>query len=404
MVDLSLLSDTERFSSVLYKKMADLSAGVTQFELYEFHYCLDNLTPATGWDSLDIPGCGEIEALIRRKEFYLGIRHRPQHDGQLVLDEQIAWLTRALFAGLAVGIYSPEWIQSLFYFDPRGFIFLPRTEYFPPAVREHLGGQPAFQLEPTQPRFETAFEIGYREFKEANLAIDRLFLDVIQALIASRGTPLLLTLLGPSAAGKTEITGRMRAALISSGMRVAAIEMDNFFKDREFRESRPVDKEVIHFELFRKCMTDLLAGKPVSAPRYDSVRAISSHDLQSRLRPGEYAIEIEPADVLLLEGNFPFQIPEIAPLIGLKIVYLTDDPIRLKRKWKRDVDFRRKYEPLYLCNRFFRTQFLRQQEVYLPMMTICDMVVDTTGAALWLTPEIRAGMDFERLRSAPCPN
>ena len=58
------------------------------------------------------------------------------------LSESLTQSVPYIFAGLAVGIYSPEWIQSLFYFDPRGFIFLPRTEYFPPAVREHLGGQP----------------------------------------------------------------------------------------------------------------------------------------------------------------------------------------------------------------------------------------------------------------------
>jgi len=292
----------------------------------------------------------------------------------------------------------------LFYFDPRGFIFLPRTEYFPTAVREHLCGQPAVQFPATQSRFDTAFEVGYKAFKEANLTIDQVFLDVVQAIVAAKGTPLLLTLLGPSAAGKTEITERLREVLSCTSIHVTAVEMDNFFKDREFRENHILDKEVIHFELFNKCMSDLLVGKKASAPRYDSVRALSSHDLESRLRPGEKEIEIEPADVLLLEGNFPFQIPEIAPLIGLKIVYLTDDPIRLKRKWRRDVDYRRKYQPLYLCNRFFRTQFLRAQEVYLPMMTICDMVVDTTGAALWLTPEICAGLDLERLLRAISSN
>ena len=60
-----------------------------------------------------------------------------------------------------------------------------------------------------------------------------------------------------------------------------------------------------------------------------------------------------------MEGNFPFHIDEIARLIGIKIVYLTDDPIRLKRKWKRDIDYRKKYDPAYFRNRFFRTQFLQ---------------------------------------------
>ncbi len=101
-------------------------------------------------------------------------------------------------------------------------------------------------------------------------------------------------------------------------------------------------------------------------------------------------MEIEPADIILLEGNFPFHLPEIAHLAGIKIVYLTDDPIRLKRKWKRDIDYRKKYDPVYLCNRYFRTQFLRAAEVYLPLMEVSDVVVDTTAAALWVKPEIAA--------------
>ena len=79
---------------------------------------------------------------------------------------------------------------------------------------------------------------------------------------------------------------------------------------------------------------------------------------------------------------------EIANLIGIKVVYLTDDPIRLKRKWKRDIDYRKKYDPTYFRNRFFKTQFMRADDIYRPLMEMCDMVVYTTGATLWVTPEI----------------
>jgi uridine kinase len=84
---------------------------------------------------------------------------------------------------------------------------------------------------------------------------------------------------------------------------------------------------------------------------------------------------------------------EIADLIGIKVVYLTDDPIRLKRKWKRDIDYRKKYDPTYFRNRFFKTQFMRAEDIYRPLMETCDMVVDTTGAALWVTPEIAEMLD-----------
>ena len=94
------------------------------------------------------------------------------------------------------------------------------------------------------------------------------------------------------------------------------------------------------------------------------------------------------ADVIFIEGNFPFQLPEISEAIGIKVVYLTDDPIRLKRKWKRDIDFRKKYDPTFFVNRYFKTQFLRGDDCYALQMKCCDIVVDTTGASLWVTPEI----------------
>ena len=75
-------------------------------------------------------------------------------------------------------------------------------------------------------------------------------------------------------------------------------------------------------------------------------------------------------------------------MIGIKVVYLTDDPVRLKRKWKRDIDYRKKYDSSYFRNRFFKDQFIMAEIAYLPQMEVCDIAVDTTGAALWVTPEI----------------
>ena len=118
------------------------------------------------------------------------------------------------------------------------------------------------------------------------------------------------------------------------------------------------------------------------------IDGISSHGLDGRLKPGGLPVEIEPADILFIEGNFPFLIDEVNHLIGIKVVYLTDDPVRLKRKWKRDIDYRKKYDLSYLRNRYFKDQFIMAQIVYQPQMEGCDMIVDTTGAALWATAEV----------------
>ena len=58
--------------------------------------------------------------------------------------------------------------------------------------------------------------------------------------IASRGTPILLAIAGPTAAGKTEIVERLRQAFEQEGKKIAAIEMDNFLTDRDYREAKGI--------------------------------------------------------------------------------------------------------------------------------------------------------------------
>ncbi|MGB8253371.1 MAG: hypothetical protein WCF08_09145, partial [Anaerolineaceae bacterium] len=187
----------------------------------------------------------------------------------------------------------------------------------------------------------------------------------------------------------TEIVSRLRSTFEDAGMRVSTIEMDNFLTDTEYRETNHIDSmgiEAFHFEIFMESVTKLLQGQKVDIPHYSY--GVSSHDPHGKLKSGKTMLEVEPSDIIFIEGNFPFQIEDVAHLIGIKVVYLTDDPIRLKRKWKRDIDYRKKYDPNYFRNRFFRTQFLRAYDCYRAQMEACDMIVYTTAAELWATPEV----------------
>jgi uridine kinase len=232
--------------------------------------------------------------------------------------------------------------------------------------------------------------LGYKDFQECNREVDQAFIDLVLSLVAVKGTPILLTLAGPTAAGKTEIVSRLRKAFELNKQKVTSIEMDNFLLDNDYRDEKGIKtlgKEAYHFDLFLQSLDGILHGKRITIPHYES--SVSSHDETSQLKPGSHPIVIEPADIIFLEGNFPFQIQELSSFIGIKIVYLTDDPIRLKRKWKRDMDYRKKYDVNYFRNRYFRTQFLRAEDCYRLQMKECDLVVDTTGAALWVTPAMQ---------------
>jgi len=388
MASSSRLRSPLEFSEILFERMIPINPAIKKLALYEFRYAIEGLYPEAGWNSVELDEEDEIKKVIGQREFFDSIQTKPREKDRIVLDESIARLTRMLFAGLVRGEYSQAWVNKLFYFDLRGFYFLPRTIYITEAGLAHFGGKPFRSFEPHQKQFEHVQEIGYLDFQDANREIDQAFTEMIQALVRVRGTPILITLAGPTAAGKTEITERLLTSFEKMGKTTTTIEMDNFLLDRDFRDNKPMGKETTHFKLFKKCLLEILQGKKITIPRYDSLSASSSHDLEGNLKPGCLSLEIEPADIIFLEGNFPFQMEEIAGLIGIKVVYLTDDPIRLKRKWKRDIDYRKSYDPAHFRNRFFKTQFQRAEDIYRPQIEKCDIVVDTTGAVLWVTPEI----------------
>jgi uridine kinase len=376
------------FEPRLFETMKSLNPGLNDLEQYEFDYALKNFCPANGWGSVTLDEISRIESEINSRAFYEGIQTKTKVNDKTALDDNIVRLNRMLFVGLANGVYPAAWVNEHFYFDIRAFLFFHRTKYFTPEVVAHFGGSPFKQFEPMQRSLAGQQEIGYRVFSQANTAVDDAFIRTVVRLIEKRGTPVLLTLAGPTAAGKTEIMARLFQTFTNLGKKITTLEMDNFLIDRDLRGEQPIGQKTSHFEIFKESLKGLQQGRKVLVPRYDFIRATSSHDIDHRLKPGCTPIEIEPADVIFIEGNFPFQMQEIADLIGIKVVYLTDDPIRLKRKWFRDIDLRKKYDPVFFINRYFKTQFLRADDCYALQMACCDIVVDTTNAALWVAPKI----------------
>ncbi|MCJ7734174.1 MAG: hypothetical protein MUP11_06465 [Anaerolineales bacterium] len=391
-----LLNDPQVFSADLFEIMPGLNPGIEQMALYEFRYCLNNITPEAGWGSVKLEPAEAIVQMTNNPDYYESIQIKPRVGDKIVLDDNIVSLAQMLFVGLVTGAYLPEWVNEHFYFDIRSFFFLHRTRYFTELILEHFGGKPYRQFEQLQKQFDRCLDIGYKAFSQANAELDQLFINSVKKIIAARGTPILLAIAGPTAAGKTEIVERLRLAFEADGQNTSSVELDNFLTDRDEREERGVHsrgKDAIHFELLKESLENITSGEKISIPRYDFIDGISSHNLDGSLKPGCVPLEIEPADIIFMEGNFPFLIQELVHYIGIKVVYLTDDDVRMKRKWKRDIDYRKKYEPTYYRNRYFKTQFLMADFAYRPQMEVCDLTVDTSGAALWTTPEIAGILD-----------
>ncbi len=387
------LKNPDLFCQRLFEEMKVVAPVVETMESYEFRYCLNNITPPNGdWSVIKVEKVQEVEKQITSFAFFDSIQIKPKVDGQIVLDETVERITRMLFVGLVTGDYSAQWLRDHFYFDPRSFNFYVRSVYLTPGIILHLGGAPFKSFEARQKHFERVHEVGYREFMAANEEVDGFFIQSVLHLVEKKGVPVILAIAGPTAAGKTEIVDRLREAFTQRGIKIAAIELDNFLTDRDEREEKGIGsfgKEALHFELLKRCLNDILNGKRIATPRYNFIDGTSSHDQAGQLKPGRMPVEIEPADIIFMEGNSPFLLPEIASLVTIKVVYLTDDAVRLKRKWRRDIDYRKKYNPYYFRNRYFREQAPMAIKNYQPQLEKCDIFVDTTGACIWVTPEMR---------------
>lgn len=387
--------DNAQFSAKLYECMQKISPAVSGMELYEFRYALENVIPAAGWNTVKLMPMPEIEAMVNDSKFYTSIQLKPMIGRRMVMDGQVLALLQMLFAGLVSGFYPAAWINEHFAFDVRGFYFIHRTRYYNQKITTRMGGKPFHSFEQKQKAFEHVQSVGYKAFKEANTEVDQAFINLTRTLVEKKGTPVIIAIAGQTAAGKTEIVARLQAAFRDCGKSLATVEIDHFLTDRDYREAKGIDslgREALHYDILKSCITDLCNGKAVTTPQYDFVQATSSHTVGGKLKAGCQPLRIEPADIIFMEGNFPFLLPEVAPLIGIKAMYITDDAVRLKRKWKRDMDYRKKYELYYFLNRYFREQFLMAEKVYTPQMEICDLIVDTTRAEIWATGAVRTAL------------
>ena len=395
---IGVLHNPEQFSQVLYQKMQVINQAISNLELFEFRYALENLIPKSGWDSIEVEEPQKIEEMVNSRDYFESIQLRPKVNGQPVIDEQIIHLTQMLFKGLVIDQYSSDWILNHFYFDLRGFYFFHRTHYYNTAIQSWLGGSPYKSYEPKQKKFNQLQAVGYQAFKQANQEVDGCFIELLKKIIQHGNRPFLIGIAGQTAAGKTEIVSRIQQEFSKENLSFTSLEIDHFLTDRDQREEKGIDslgKEALHFDLFIHSLKEIRQGKKIVIPQYDFISATSSHFLEGDLKPGCSTEEIFPADLIFIEGNFPFLYPEVAELIDLKVVYLTDDEIRLKRKWKRDMDYRKKYDVTYFLNRFFREQFLMAESAYIPQMEKCDLLVDTTKAEIWLTPSLNKIVDSE---------
>ncbi len=104
---------------------------------------------------------------------------------------------------------------------------------------------------------------------------------------------------GPSSSGKTTFSKRLAVQLLAHGLRPYALEMDNYFVDREHTprdEKGDYDFEALEaldIPLFNEHLQKLLRGERVQLPKFDFI--------VGKRKPGR-VVQLEPDRVIIVEG------------------------------------------------------------------------------------------------------
>lgn len=123
--------------------------------------------------------------------------------------------------------------------------------------------------------------------------------DIAAEIARKRDALRIVLIAGPSSSGKTTFSKRLAVQLISQGLPPFALEMDNYFVDRE---QTPKDTNgdydyetvrALNLELLSDNIQRLIAGEKVQLPRYSFK--------QGKSEPGE-TIQLQPGQLIVMEG------------------------------------------------------------------------------------------------------
>ena len=186
--------------------------------------------------------------------------------------------------------------------------------------------------------------------------------------------PLLIGIAGGSASGKTTIAQCLKAEFEQTRS-VVIIREDDYYKDQSQKTmAERVKTNYDHpFAFDHALMIEqidaLLAGQAIEKPVYDFVQHTRSTVTEV----------IEPCDVVVLEGLFVLEEPELRTRLNIKVYVDTDADIRFIRRLLRDVEERGRTLQS-VVNQYTETVRVMHEQFIEPSKRYADVIIPEGGS------------------------
>jgi uridine kinase len=177
---------------------------------------------------------------------------------------------------------------------------------------------------------------------------------------------------GGSGSGKSTVARRLVECL--RGTSVALIDMDAYYRNMvhlSLEERRRVNwdhPDAFDLDLLIAHLEALRAGTPIRKPVYDFIAHLRS----------EEAVDVPPADVVVIDGILLFVDPRVRELCDVKVYVDTEADIRLLRRIRRDMRVRGR--PLdEILDQYMETVRPMHLEFVEPSKRYADVIVPRGG-------------------------
>lgn len=206
--------------------------------------------------------------------------------------------------------------------------------------------------------------------------------------IVERPDVRVVLISGPSSSGKTTFSRRLAIQLQVHGRRSYALQLDDYFVDREHTPKTPDGEydfeafEAINSKLFVNNLAELLAGKKVTLPRFNFKKG--------RSEPG-HALQLDPGTIIIVEGihglndrltegimeghKFKIYVSALTQLNLDEHNRISTSDVRVLRRIIRDQQYRG-YSPIDTINRWGSVRRGEETNIF-PYQENCDVMFNS---------------------------